>query len=187
MKQTNLKFADAFFSVLLFISASLYSVQTMAIGVDTDNFIAEAAAKGIAEIELGKIALQQSSFPEVKVFARKMIEDHASVNKDLRALASKKNVAMADEAELLGKAKNDMLRQREGESFDASYINNQIDAHKATIKLFEDASSSTDEDVRRLAATSLPRLEQHLRAAEALAGVVARANKNLDGKREYSN
>jgi putative membrane protein len=42
--------------------------------------------------------------------------------------------------------------------------------------LYKDASSSTDEDVRRLAATSLPRLEQHLQEAEALVTVIARGS-----------
>ena len=185
MKLSNLKFPNTFLSALLFITASLFCANSIAIGVDADKFIEEASAKGIAEIETGKIALEKSSFPEVKAFARKMIEDHASANKDLRELASKKNVEMADDSELLAKAKIYMLKQREGESFDASYINNQIDTHKAAIELFKNASSSTDEDVRRLAATSLPRMEQHLRDAEALVGVVARANKNLDEKLEY--
>jgi putative membrane protein len=187
MKLTSLKFAKTFFSIALLMAFSLLCAKTMAIGVDADDFIEEASAKGIAVIELGKVAVQKSSLPEVKAFAKKMIEDHSTLNKDLRALASKKNMEMADDAKLMAKAKNYMLRQREGESFDASYINNQIDAHKETIKLFQDASSSTDEDVRRFAATSLPRLEQHLSDAEALVGVIARANKNLDEKLEYSN
>lgn len=187
MRLTELKFMYAFFPLFLLIACNLFYSKALAIGVDTDDFIQEASAKGIAEIELGKIALQNSSVPEVKAFARKMIEDHSAVNKDLRALASKKNMKVADDAELLAKAKNYMLKQREGESFDASYINNQIDAHKASIKLFKDATSSTDEDVRRLAATSLPKLEQHLRDAEALVEVIAQANKNLNEKLEYSN
>lgn len=187
MKLTNVKLTHTFFSILLVVAAYLLSARVMAVGVDTTVFIEEAAAKNIAEIELGKLALQQSAIPEVKAFAKKMIEDNASSNKDLRELASKKNVEIADEAALLDKAKNYMLKPRLGESFDTSYINNQIDTHKATIQLFKDASSSTDEDVRRLAATSIPRLEKHLRDAEALVAVVAGANKNLDEKLEYSN
>jgi putative membrane protein len=187
MKLISLKFPHAFLSALLLITASLFCINSMAIGVDADDFIEEASAKNIAAIEAGKLALEKSALPEVKAFARKMIEEKSNANKDLRALASEKNVEMASDAELLAQAKNYVLKQREDESFDASYINNQIDAHKAAIKLFNKASSSTDEDVRQLAATSLPRLEQHLRDAEALVEVVARANKDLDEKLEYSN
>lgn len=185
MKLTKVKFTQTFFSVLLLCAVNLLCVNAMAASVDAGDFIEHASAQNLAEIELGKLALQKSEFAEVKTFARKMIEDHSSANKDLRELASKKNLQLADETELLAKAKNAVLTQREGESFDTSYINNQIDAHKANIKLFQAASSSPDEDVRRLAATSLPKMQQHLRDAEALVGVIARANKNLDEKLEY--
>lgn len=152
------------------------SVPAFAIGVDADDFIAKASASGVAEIETGKIALQKTTYPEIKDFAKKMIENNASLNKDLRALAAKKGVEIADDAELLDQAKAYVLQQREGESFDVAYVNNQIDTHRATIKLYEDASSSTDEDVRQLAATSLPRLEQHLEQAEALVEIIARGS-----------
>ena len=188
MQITNAKLTNTFFAGLFSIAFGFLSTQAMAVGVDTDDFIEEASAKGIAEIESGKLAVQKSTFPEVKAFAKKMIEDHAAANKDLRALAVKKNVEVADDAELLSKAKAYVLKQRDGESFDAAYVNNQIDAHKAAIKLFKDASSSTDEDVRRLAATSLPKLEHHLHEAEALVAVIARGSANIkvdDGKADH--
>ncbi|HSC68265.1 MAG TPA: DUF4142 domain-containing protein [Cellvibrio sp.] len=187
MHTNQTKLQQALKAGLLSLVLGFTSTQALAIGVDADDFIEEASAKGVAEIESGKLALEKSTVPEVKAFARKMIEDHASANRDLRALATKKNLEVADEAELLAKAKNYVLKQREGESFDVAYVNNQIDAHKNAIKLFKDASSSTDEDVRRLAATSLPKLEHHLHQAEALVEVIAKANNAIeveDGKAE---
>lgn len=189
MQIMQTKLAQACKVGLLSLALGFSSNMAIAVGVDTDDFIEEASAKGVAEIESGKLALQKSSVPEVKAFARKMIEDHASANKDLRALATKKNLEVADEAELLAKAKNYVLKQREGESFDVAYVNNQIDAHKTAIKLFKDASSSSDEDVRRLAATSLPKLEHHLQEAESLVQVIAQANNKIevdDGKAEVN-
>lgn len=188
MKISHFKFANTFFAGLFFAAFGLVGAQAFAAGMDADDFIEEASAKGIAEIESGKLAVQKSTFPEVKAFAKKMIEDHAAANKELRALATKKNVKVADEAELMSRAKAYILKQRDGESFDAAYVNNQIDAHKAAIKLYKDASSSTDEDVRRLAATSLPKLEHHLTEAEALVGVLARGSNSIkvdDGKADH--
>jgi putative membrane protein len=185
MKITNLKSINTFLAGLFSMVLGFSSVNTFAADVNADDFIEEASAKGLAEIEAGKLAVQKSTSPEVKTFAKKMIEDHAASNKELRALATKKNVQIADEAELLSKAKAYILKQREGESFDAAYVNNQIDAHRATIKLFKEAAASTDEDVRRLAATSLPKLEHHLQEAEGLVAVIARSNNNIkvdDGK-----
>lgn len=189
MKNVQSNFINIFCAGLISITAGFYSLQALAAGVDTDDFIEEASAKGIAEIETGKLALQKSTSSEVKNFAKKMIEDHATSNRELRALASKKNIEMADDAELMAKAKKAILKQRDGESFDAAYVNNQIDAHKATIELYKDASSSNDEDVRQLAATSLPKLERHLTEAEALAAIISGNSKNIkmddDGKADH--
>lgn len=176
MQITHFKLTSSLVAVVVSVVLGFFSSSAFTIGVDADDFIARASASGVAEIESGKIALEKTTYPEIKQFAQKMIENYASSNKDLRALAAKKDVEIADEAELLDQAKAYVLKQREGESFDVAYVNNQIDAHKATIQLYKDASSSTDEDVRRLAATSLPRLEQHLQEAEALVTVIARGS-----------
>lgn len=173
MQITHFKLTSSLVAAFVALVLGLFSSSAFTIGVDADDFIARASASGVAEIEAGKIALEKTTYPEIKEFAKKMIENYASSNKDLRALAAKKDVDIADEAELLDQAKAYVLKQREGESFDVAYVNNQIDAHKATIQLYKDASSSTDEDVRRLAATSLPRLERHLQQAEALVTVIA--------------
>lgn len=190
MQNTNEKLMNVIYAGLFLLIFGLLSVQVTAAGVDTDDFIDEASAKGIAEIESGKLALQKSTFPAVKLYAKKMIEDHTAANKDLRALAVKKNADVADDAELTATAKTYVLKQRDGESFDAAYVNNQIDAHKAAIKLYKDASSSKDEDVRQLAATSLPKLEKHLAEAEALVAVIAGSSNNIkvdDGKADHHN
>ncbi len=189
MKTTNQKHANFLYVAFFVLLAALLGTSLNASAdVDTDDFIEEASAKGIAEIEAGKLALQKATFPEVKDYARKMITDHATSNKDLRALASKKKLEVADDAELTAKAKTYILEQRDGESFDAAYINNQIDSHKAAIELYKDASSAKDDDVRQLAAISLPKLEQHLAEAEALVTVLASTSSNIkvdDGKADH--
>lgn len=190
MQNANEKLMNILYTGLFLIALGLLSIQATAAGVDTDDFIEDAYAKGIAEIEAGKIALQKSTHQEVQTYAKKMIEDHATANKDLRSLASKKSVEVPDDAELMSQAKTYILKQRDGESFDAAYVNNQIESHKAAIELYEDASSSKDEDVRQLAATSLPTLERHLAEAEALVSVIASASNNIkvdDGKADYDN
>jgi putative membrane protein len=190
MKKTNEKLMNIFYTGLFLIGFGFLSTQAMAAGVDTDDFIDEAYAKGVAEIEGGKVAVQKSTFPAVQAYAKKMIEDHSAANKDLRSLAIKKNVKLDDDAELMSKTKNYILKQRDGESFDAAYVNNQIEAHQAAIELYKDASSSQDGDVRQLAATSLPKLERHLADAEALVSVIASSSNNIkvdDGKADYDN
>ncbi len=188
MKKINEKMMNIFFASLLLITLGISSSQTFALDVDTDDFIDEAYAKGLAEIESGKVAVQKSTFPAVQAYAKKMIEDHTAANKDLRSLAVEKNLKLDDDTAMMAKAKNYILKQREGESFDAAYVNNQIESHKAAIELYKDASSSKDEDVRQLAATSLPKLEQHLADAKTLVSVLANGSKNIkvdDGRADH--
>src|SRR5690349_3203992 len=113
---------------------SMPCVSFAADTIDADDFVEEASAKGIAEINDSKLALQKSSSAAVKAFAQKMIDDHTAANQELAAIAKRKNLDIADDAELMNKAKAFALKQREGESFDAAYAKGQVAAHEQTIE-----------------------------------------------------
>ncbi|RYE53839.1 MAG: DUF4142 domain-containing protein [Sphingobacteriales bacterium] len=137
--------------------------------IDPSDFVDNASAAGVAEIETAKLALQKSTNASVKTFAQEIINDHTAANKELTGIAQKKNLKVATEAELTAKAKAMALKQRDGESFDEAYANNQVKAHKDAIELFNKAASSPDVELASFATKTLPKLEHHLHAAEALA------------------
>ena len=56
------------------------------------KFINEAASGGMAEIQLGQLALKQGSSDAVKQYAQHMIDEHTRVNKELMAIATQKGV-----------------------------------------------------------------------------------------------
>ncbi len=56
----------------------------IALAAEGDNFVDEASAKGIAEIETAKMALDKGTSEDVKQFAQKMIDDHTQANQNLR-------------------------------------------------------------------------------------------------------
>nr|WP_314487000.1 DUF4142 domain-containing protein [uncultured Pseudomonas sp.] len=133
------------------------------------DFVDEASAKGIAEVEAGKLALEKSQSADIKTFAQMMIDDHTKANEKLKAIAQQKNIKVATDAELLDKAKKLILDIRE-ESFDRSYANNQVKAHEDTIKLFqEEVNEGKDAEVKAFAGDTLPKLKAHLEAARKLA------------------
>jgi putative membrane protein len=139
--------------------------------VDADDFVEHASAAGVAEIETGKLALQKSTAVDIKAFAQQVINDHTATNKELAAIAKKKNLKVSTEAELLNKAKALVLKQRDGESFDEAYAKNQVKAHEDAIELFKKASVSTDVELASFAVATLPKLEHHLYSAQALVKV----------------
>jgi len=136
--------------------------------IDADDFVDEASAKGLAEIETSRLALQKSASPEVKAFAQQMIDDHTKANTELAQIAKNKNLEVASESELKNKVKSFILKQRDGESFDEAYANNQVTAHKEAIELYKSGLNTGDKDINAYAQRTLPRLEQHLKMAEEL-------------------
>ena len=163
MKKTNILFGA------MALSFSSFSLMAVANTIDADDFVEDASAAGIAEIEAGKLALQKSTSMDVKAFAQQMIDDHTAANKELAAVAARKKLKVDDEAEMMNKAKAFALKQRDGESFDAAYASNQVTAHEKAIALFQKGAKSDDADIAAFASAKLPKLEHHLHEAHALA------------------
>lgn len=137
---------------------------------DNDDFVEDASAKGVAEVEAGKLAQEKGSASDVKTFADMMVKDHMAANNKLKAIADKKNLEVSDSAELVDKAKAMILELRSAKSFDQAYANNQVKAHEATIALFEEeASNGKDADLKAFTVETLPKLKDHLAHAQALA------------------
>jgi len=136
--------------------------------IDAADFLEEASANGVAEIETGQKALEESQNAEVRAFAERMIKDHAAANEKMAKLAADKGLEISDEATLMDKARTMILQAREGESFDAAYANNQVAAHERTIELFERATRSDDAEVAAFARETLPKLQEHLEEARKL-------------------
>src|SRR3546814_17492878 len=53
------------------------------LAAEGENFVDEASAKGIAEIETAKMALDKGTSEDVKQFAQMMIDDHTKANQEL--------------------------------------------------------------------------------------------------------
>ena len=137
--------------------------------IDDADFFQKASAAGVAEVEAGKLAQEKGTSARVKDFAKTMVSDHSAANAKLAELAKQKNVAVEDEATLVAKAKELILKLRGENSFDVAYANNQVEAHKEAVALFKQAAQSKDADVAAFANKTLPTLEHHLQMAEALA------------------
>lgn len=135
--------------------------------VDAEEFVDTASAKGIAEIDAARIALKEGS-AEIQVYANKIIADHTVTNNELKAIAVRADLDVADDATLVDRAKAFVLGVRDGESFDQAYVENQIAAHEDSIELFERAARSDIPEISAFARGKLPAMHEHLRMANAL-------------------
>jgi putative membrane protein len=137
---------------------------------DNDDFVENASAKGVAEVEAGKLAQEKGSSADVKSFAEMMVRDHTAANTKLKTIADSKKLEISTDAQLMDKAKSMILELRSAKSFDQAYANNQVKAHEATIALFEnEASNGKDSELKTFATETLPKLKDHLAHAKALA------------------
>lgn len=152
--------------------SSLQAASNEADAISAEDFVEEASAKGVAEIETARLALEQARSEDVKGFAQMMIEDHQRANQQLGELARSKELEVSDDAELMNQAKAMVLKLRGEESFDKAYMNNQVVAHRQTIELFRRGVNVDDAEIADFARETLPKLEQHLQHAEQINGAL---------------
>ena len=160
---------DKFFRMSAICLALAWGSQAALAAQDADDFVEDASAKGVAEVEAGKLAEEKGQSQEVKKFAEMMVKDHTAANVKLKAIAQSKKLEVSDDAELLDKAKAMILELRNASSFDRAYANNQVKAHEATIELFEEqAANGEDAELKAFASETLPKLKEHLVHAKEL-------------------
>jgi putative membrane protein len=123
------------------------------------NFIQKAAGGGAQEVANGKMAESKAKSAGVKSIAARIVADHATMNKELTALANRKGVTFNTsgvKAQNLGSG-----------DFDALYLKWLEEIHKADIADFERAAKSADDkELRAWASKALPTLKQHLAMAQ---------------------
>src|SRR5712671_1113768 len=79
-------------------SAKAPATKTSAGFSATDStFMKKAADGGMAEVELGQLAVQKASSSDVKAFGQRMVDDHGKANEQLKQLAAEKHVDLPQE------------------------------------------------------------------------------------------
>ena len=82
------------------------------------KFVKEAAQGGMAEVELGQLAVQKASNQDVKKFGQRMVDDHGKANDKLKEIASIKGITLPASPDAKQKAMKERLSKLSGEQFD---------------------------------------------------------------------
>jgi len=132
-----------------------------------ETFVSKVASAGMAEVELGKIAVEKASNPEVKKFAQRMVDDHSKANDELKTLAANKHMTLPDGPGPQLKAMQDRLSNASGAAFDRAYMQMMIADHRQALNDFRlAAKAAKDADVKGWAAKTLPTIEEHVKLAQ---------------------
>jgi putative membrane protein len=154
--------------------ASDTSKTAMPITVDQDDakFTVKAAAGGMAEVMLGKLA-QDKGGPEIKDFAAMMVKDHSIAGDELMTLAKSKNIALPTVLDKDMQKNFDELDKKAGPDFDKAYVKLMIDDHKEDVKEFDKATQKLkDPDLKAFATKTLPVLKMHLAAISKIDSIM---------------
>jgi putative membrane protein len=142
------------------------SATTSMLSSSDKTFIANAAQGGMAEVELGKLAVAKAQNPDVRKFGQRMVDDHTKANNELRRVAEEKNVTLPSDLSPDQKALKDKLSKLSGPAFDKKYMQEMVKDHETDVKEFQDESASAkDPGVKNFASKTLPTLEEHLQMA----------------------
>jgi putative membrane protein len=154
---------NAGFATLMGLWASSAFAQSPA------EFINDASAQGMADIEASRLAHQKSESKEVKDYTIVVINDRTTANQHLAKIAKQLDLPVAPREEVVDKAKALMPQVLEGESFDKAYAANQVKTTEQAIEQLEQTAQTTDvPEIKAFAEETLPKLQNHLQMAKAL-------------------
>jgi len=137
------------------------------------QFVLEAAAGGMAEVELGRLAASKGTNPDVKAFGQRMVDDHSKANDKLKTIATEEGVTLPTALKGEMKTLHDKLSKASGAAFDKMYMSHMVKDHVKDVKEFEkESKSGKDVDVKQFATDTLPTLREHLQMAQTTATAV---------------
>ena len=147
------------------------------------DFVEEHLAMGNAEIELGRLAQQKATHPDVKEFGATMVRDHQMAAEELRAIAAKANTTQSPTARPDTDVTEEHVDVQEelakltGREFDRRYIDEMIDDHQEAVNDLEGkAENASHPEVKAWASKTLPKMRQHLEQARSIKESLDRVN-----------
>lgn len=127
------------------------------------NFINQAAAGGIAEVQLGQLAAKKGGTPAVRRFGEQMVREHTPVNDRLMQLAQTKQLSPSTTLDAPHQQTYDTLNGLRGRAFNQQYLTGQLADHQDQLTLFQtEAQSGTDPDVKAFAAQNVGVIQHHV-------------------------
>ena len=156
-------------AICLSLAASAFAGQRQAARAD-QTFAKQAAMDGLAEVQLGKLAVDHAASPDVKQFGQRMVDDHGKANQELMALVKQKDITVPTALDRKHQQAAARFATLQGAAFDRAYMQQMVKDHEADVKRFRtEAEQGQDPELKRFAANTLPTLEAHLNMARTLA------------------
>jgi len=164
VRNTVHKMQDALGGVAGRMSASMTTAA--------DSFVQNAAIGDLYEIASSELALERTASPEVRAWAKQMIDDHMTSAHQLSAaleMNETRGVApIPTELDTRRRKMYEHLESAPPEKFDATYLDQQLLAHEETFTLLRTYAKEGDNpQLRSFALGAAPVVARHLSHVKA--------------------
>jgi putative membrane protein len=155
-------------------------------------FVDELLIANLAEVELGRMAMERGANSEVKKFGDMMVKDHSRAGDELRAVAMQHAIPIPAGLDQQHQDLKMTLSNLTGAEFDREYMNAMVEGHEAVVdrlqtranedRLGEDKGTVAPErsdnpveaSINAWAAAALPTTRHHLDEAKRIHDGLAR-------------
>lgn len=151
------------------IALVLAAAPIPALAATDAAFLADAMKGDNNEVAMGKLAEQRGATAATRQYGQMLVHDHSAHRMKVVALGRSMGVpatmALSDD----GMQMRSKLMGLHGANFDAAFKQGMIDDHQKDIAKYQDeVTSAQSPRVKQLAQDTLPTLNKHLSAAQAL-------------------
>lgn len=131
------------------------------------------------DVDAGKLAEAKSMNPEIKKFAKQMVDDHTSVNKQAVELVTKLKVTPQDNdtskaLKTGGDANLANLQKLAGHEFDKAYVDHEVAYHQAVLDAVDKTliPSASNPELKALLVKVRPAFVAHLEHAKHVQSMI---------------
>lgn len=138
-------------------------------------FLRSAAEGSMAEVKLGQLAEEKAQAPEVKNFAKHMVEDHSKALDELKQIGGQEGINLPTDTSHKDAETYDRLAKLSGPEFDRQYSQEMVRDHQKDISEFKKGETGAQKPaLKQFAQKTLPTLQSHLELAQHMQAHVAR-------------
>jgi putative membrane protein len=134
------------------------------------RFVRRALEAGIAQVQLGQLAVEKGSSQQVKQFGQKMIDDHSKIKAEMKTFAEQIGVTAPTQPPRNDRKTIAKLSALSGPAFDRAYIKSVVKDHQANLRNFqEEAASGQNASLKSTALSGSKTINDHLQIAQQMA------------------
>jgi putative membrane protein len=138
------------------------------------DMMAVIGASNAAEIATSEVAVERARNADVKAFARRMVDEHQTMQGQADQLATRLNVTPGtpqraqEKVEMANQMAQQLRTLAVGDAFDRQYIDGQVLAHQQTLAELQAMQNTSNADIRTLITQAIPKVQAHLQEAQQI-------------------